>query len=60
MSGLACGIETFRSTVRFPTRMKTLPSLDVEAWLERNPYQDRELIDRGKADLATVDRVDTG
>jgi hypothetical protein len=40
--------------------MKTLPSLDVEAWLERNPYQDRELIDRGKADLATVDRVDTG
>jgi hypothetical protein len=40
--------------------MKTLPSLDVEAWPERNPYQDRELIDRGKEDLATVDRVGTG
>ena len=33
------------------------PSLDVGAWLDRNPYQDHELIDRWKADLASVDLV---
>ena len=35
------------------------PSLDVEAWLDRNPYQDHELMDRWKADLASVDLVGT-
>jgi len=33
------------------------PSLDVEAWLDRNPYQDQDLIDRWKADLTSVDLI---
>jgi tetratricopeptide (TPR) repeat protein len=36
------------------------PSLDVEAWLDRNPYQDAELMGRWKADLASVELVGTG
>jgi class 3 adenylate cyclase/tetratricopeptide (TPR) repeat protein len=30
------------------------PAVDVAAWLERNPYQDTEIIDRWKTDLSSV------
>ena len=36
------------------------PSLDVEVWLNRNPYQDHELMNRWKSDLATVGLVGAG
>lgn len=35
----------------------THPTLDVGAWLDRNPYSDHELINKWKADLATLDLV---
>ena len=33
------------------------PTLDVEEWFERNPYQDEALVTRWKADLAAVDLI---
>ena len=53
--GLDRRAEATASIVR-----ERFPSLDVGAWLDRNPYQDHELMDRWKADLATVDLVGTG
>ena len=34
------------------------PTLDVDAWLDRNPYEDRTMLDRWRSDLATVGLVD--
>ncbi|MCJ7781649.1 MAG: hypothetical protein MUQ27_12580, partial [Acidimicrobiia bacterium] len=50
--GLDRRAEATASIVR-----ERFPSLDVEAWLDRNPYQDQDLIDRWKADLASVDLI---
>ena len=29
-------------------------SVDIEAWIDRNPYQDHDVVERWKADLATA------
>ena len=34
------------------------PSLDVEAWLESNPYQSREVVERWRADLVAAGVID--
>jgi hypothetical protein len=33
---------------------ETFPTADIDAWLERNPYQDDATVQRWKADLATI------
>jgi len=33
-------------------------SVDVEAWLDRNPFQDPEIVERWKRDLAVVGAID--
>lgn len=33
------------------------PSVDVEAWLDKNPYQIRELVERWKADLTSAGAI---
>jgi adenylate cyclase len=33
------------------------PSVDVEAWLEKNPYRSREIVERWKKDLETADAM---
>jgi adenylate cyclase len=50
--GLDRRAEATASIVR-----ERFPSLDVEAWLDRNPYQDQDLMDRWKADLTSVDLI---
>ena len=35
------------------------PSVDVVAWLESNPYQSREVVERWRADLITAGVIDT-
>ncbi|MBW3666397.1 MAG: tetratricopeptide repeat protein [Actinobacteria bacterium] len=34
------------------------PAVDVAGWLERNPYQDRDLVERWKKDLAIAGAID--
>jgi class 3 adenylate cyclase/tetratricopeptide (TPR) repeat protein len=34
------------------------PSVDVEAWLDRNPFQDPEIVERWKQNLAAVGTID--
>lgn len=34
------------------------PSVDLEAWIDRNPYQDRDMVERWKADLVTAGAID--
>ncbi len=41
------------------TIQSQFPSLDVEAWLDSQPYQDPHLIDRWKSDLASLDLMPT-
>ncbi len=36
------------------------PSVDVGAWLERNPYQRRELVERWKGDLMSAGAITSG
>jgi adenylate cyclase len=36
------------------------PSVDVGDWLERNPYQRRELVERWKGDLVSAGAMDAG
>ena len=36
------------------------PSVDMEAWLDKNPYQVRELIERWKKDLASAGAIQGG
>ncbi len=33
------------------------PSVDVEAWLDSNPYQDRVLVDRWKGELIEIGAI---
>jgi TolB-like protein len=35
------------------------PTLDVDAWLDRNPYVNRAMLDRWRSDLASVGLVET-
>jgi len=30
------------------------PAVDVESWLDRNPYQDRALVERWRGDLVAA------
>lgn len=39
---------------------ESFPTLDVDAWLARNPYQDEAIVRRWRADLATVGLTDPG
>jgi hypothetical protein len=34
------------------------PSVDVEAWLDRNPYQSQDLLERWKQDLTVAGAID--
>jgi class 3 adenylate cyclase len=34
------------------------PAVDVEAWLDSNPYQDRELVDRWKGELVEIGAIE--
>ncbi len=36
------------------------PSVDVERWLEKNPYQRRELVERWKGDLMSAGAITSG
>jgi len=36
------------------------PAVDVEAWLDRSPYQRREIVERWKHDLTSVGAIDPG
>ena len=51
------GLLTMRPEATAGIVRERFPSLDVEAWLDRNPYQDQDLIDRWKADLTSVDLI---
>ena len=33
------------------------PSVDVEAWLDKTPYQRREIVDRWKGDLLSAGAI---
>ena len=33
------------------------PAVDVEAWLDSNPYQDRDLVDRWKGELVDIGAI---
>jgi len=39
---------------------ESFPTVDVDAWLARNPYQDEAIVSRWRADLATVGLTDPG
>ena len=39
---------------------ESFPTLDVDAWLARNPYQDEAIVGRWRADLAIVGLADPG
>jgi hypothetical protein len=45
---------------RATTKMiqERFPSVDVEAWLDKNPYQVHELIERWKKDLSSAGAID--
>jgi class 3 adenylate cyclase len=38
---------------------ETFPSVDAEAWLDRHPYQRREIVERWKGDLASAGAIDS-
>jgi tetratricopeptide (TPR) repeat protein len=46
-----------RAAATAQTIRDSYPTLDVEEWFERNPYQDDALVTRWKADLAAVDLI---
>jgi len=39
---------------------ESFPTVDVDAWLARNPYQDEAIVSRWRANLATVGLTDPG
>ena len=46
-----------RAAATAHTIRERFPTLDVNVWLDRNPYQDIVLVDRWKADLAKIDLI---
>ena len=55
-SQVELGLER-RAAATAQTIRDSFPTLDVEEWFERNPYQDDALVTRWKADLAAVDLI---
>jgi hypothetical protein len=55
-SQVELGLER-RAAATAQTIRDSYPTLDVEEWFERNPYQDEALVTRWKADLAAVDLI---
>ena len=55
-SQVELGLER-RAAATAHTIRNSFPTLDIEEWFERNPYQDDALVTRWKADLAAVDLI---
>jgi adenylate cyclase len=48
------GLER-RARANLESLRRTHPGLDIDAWLDSNPYSDSDLVDRWKADIASLE-----